>query len=78
VPGILALEAPFDTTRTIISLMLGGVFSSFPDIRFIVSHGGGTVPFLAGRIAALSDTPGALSRTKCWSSSGGFTSIPRW
>jgi predicted TIM-barrel fold metal-dependent hydrolase len=62
VPGIRAqiLEAPFDTTRTIVSLMLNGAFSNFPDIRFIFSHGGGTIPFLAGRIAALSDTPGAL------------------
>jgi predicted TIM-barrel fold metal-dependent hydrolase len=62
VPGIRAqiLEAPFDTTRTIVSLMLNGAFSNFPDIRFVFAHGGGTIPFLAGRIAALSDAPGAL------------------
>jgi len=45
------LEYPFDSTRAINSLILSGTLSRCPDIRFIVSHGGGTIPYLAPRFA---------------------------
>jgi 6-methylsalicylate decarboxylase len=50
-PGIRSqiLEAPFDTTS---------VLSRCPDIRFIFAHGGGAIPYLAGRVAALYDRSG--------------------
>jgi len=50
-------EFVFDTTRAITSLLYGGTLSRCPDIRFIFSHGGGTVPFLADRIASLARRP---------------------
>ena len=55
IPGIRSqiLEAPFDTTRTIVSLLLNDVMSNFPDLRFIFAHGGGAIPYLAGRVEAL-------------------------
>jgi predicted TIM-barrel fold metal-dependent hydrolase len=50
-PGIPAstVEFLFDTTRAIVSLLVGGTFSRFPDIRFIFCHAGGTMPVLAAR-----------------------------
>lgn len=47
------LEFPFDTTRAVASLLFAGTFARCRAIRFIFSHAGGTVPFLAERIARL-------------------------
>jgi predicted TIM-barrel fold metal-dependent hydrolase len=52
-------ELVLDTTRPITSLLYGGTLSHCPDIRFIFSHGGGTAPFLADRIASLARRPNA-------------------
>jgi len=49
-----ALEFPFDTTRTVTSLLYSGTLARCPNIRFIITHAGGTVPFLIQRITALS------------------------
>jgi predicted TIM-barrel fold metal-dependent hydrolase len=45
------IEYATDTTRTIASLIFGEGGTAFrcPDIRFIWSHSGGTLPFLIGR-----------------------------
>jgi 6-methylsalicylate decarboxylase len=49
--GPSSIEFATDTTRTIASLMFGKGGTAFrcPDIRFIWSHSGGTLPFLIGR-----------------------------
>jgi predicted TIM-barrel fold metal-dependent hydrolase len=49
------IEYATDTTRTVTSLMFGEAGSAFrfPDIRWIWSHSGGTLPFLTGRLVRL-------------------------
>jgi 6-methylsalicylate decarboxylase len=49
------LEFPFDTTRAILSLLVHGTLARCHDVRFVFSHGGGCAPFLAERIARLTD-----------------------
>jgi 6-methylsalicylate decarboxylase len=45
------IEFVFDTTRAVTNLIYSGTLERCPDIRFIVAHAGGTVPYLAYRIS---------------------------
>lgn len=45
------LEFPFESTRMVMSLIGSGTLRRCPDVRIIVPHGGGTVPWLAIRMA---------------------------
>ncbi|CAF3445325.1 hypothetical protein SNK03_008671 [Fusarium graminearum] len=46
----LALGFPMETTIAVARMYLAGVFDKVPDLRMILAHSGGTLPFLAGRI----------------------------
>lgn len=48
-----ATEFTFDTTRAAANLIWTGTVERFPDVRFILSHAGGTTPFLAWRWSLL-------------------------
>ncbi len=52
IPDSIA-EYPFDTTRTILSLIFNGVFVRHPGIRWHFAHGGGTLPMHRLRAASL-------------------------
>jgi 6-methylsalicylate decarboxylase len=47
------IEMPFETTRAVVTLLFGGALSRHPGITWHVPHCGGTVPFLAHRLATL-------------------------
>jgi aminocarboxymuconate-semialdehyde decarboxylase len=48
----VGLSFPFETTAAIARMIFGGIYERFPGLRIVASHGGGTLPFLAGRLDA--------------------------
>lgn len=54
-----------DTTRAIAQMHYRNTFARTPDVKYIFSHAGGTVPYLAGRFAIVDEMnviPGAEGR----------------
>jgi predicted TIM-barrel fold metal-dependent hydrolase len=51
----LALGFPLETTIAITRLILTGIFNKLPDLKILLAHSGGTLPFLAGRIQSCID-----------------------
>jgi predicted TIM-barrel fold metal-dependent hydrolase len=49
------IDFPADTTRAVAQLHYGGTFSATPDVKYIFSHAGGTVPYLAGRFSIVDE-----------------------
>lgn len=50
-------EFTFDTTRAVMNMLYSGTLERYPSIRYIASHAGGTIPYLAWRIAGASYLP---------------------
>lgn len=46
----LALGFPMETTIAVTRMYLSGIFDKVRDLRMILAHSGGTLPFLGGRI----------------------------
>ncbi|KAJ4268606.1 hypothetical protein NW762_002672 [Fusarium torreyae] len=58
----LALGFPMETTIAVTRMYLAGVFDKIPELRMILAHSGGTLPFLAGRIESCIMHDGQLLR----------------
>jgi aminocarboxymuconate-semialdehyde decarboxylase len=41
---------PFETSLAICRIVFGGIMESFPRLKFCLSHGGGAIPYIAGRL----------------------------
>ena len=48
------IEVPFETTRVAANLIYSGTTNRYKSIKYILSHGGGTIPYLAWRLAMIS------------------------
>jgi 6-methylsalicylate decarboxylase len=55
--GPAVVELGTETTRAIASVLFDGTAARYPNIRFIFSHGGGTMPFLMMRFNSLAARP---------------------
>jgi predicted TIM-barrel fold metal-dependent hydrolase len=58
----LALGFPMETTIAVTRMYLAGVFDKVRDLRMLLAHSGGTLPFLAGRIESCIFHDGQLVR----------------
>lgn len=44
-------EYPLETTRAVMDMIYNNRLSQFPNIKWIISHAGGTIPFLSHRLS---------------------------
>ncbi len=54
------LDFPFESTRAAAHMLQQGIYQRFPRIRWQLSHGGGTIPFLAQRSSQALAPSGAV------------------
>ncbi|MDP4208142.1 MAG: amidohydrolase family protein [Bacteroidota bacterium] len=57
-------EFPFDTTRTIMDLIYSGKMKKYANIKWIVSHAGGAIPYLVYRFSTVAEESKAISLSK--------------
>jgi predicted TIM-barrel fold metal-dependent hydrolase len=66
------LEFVFDTTRAVANLVISGTLTKYPHLCIILSHAGGTVPFVAQKIVS-----GAIIATVGSQVRAGQATLPR-
>ncbi|KAF1986804.1 uracil-5-carboxylate decarboxylase [Aulographum hederae CBS 113979] len=58
----LALGFPMETTIAVTRMIVSGIFDQFKDLKVLLAHSGGTLPFLAGRIESCIQHDGHLKK----------------
>lgn len=77
VPGF-ATEFTFDTTRAAANLVWTGTAERTPDVKYILSHAGGTVPYLAWRWSLLDAHPVLGPKLRERAPAGFLGTLPRF
>ena len=57
--GVPIVEVPHETFKAAASLVVSGKKRKYPNINFVLAHLGGSTPFLAPRVAVLSNYMGS-------------------
>jgi 6-methylsalicylate decarboxylase len=50
------VEYPFETTRVAANLIYNGITSRYPNIKWILAHGGGALPYLSVRLRLMEES----------------------
>ncbi len=59
---LFIVEFLCDTTRAAVNLILSGTMERYPDIRWILSHAGGFLPYVAWRVSLANNFPAFVER----------------
>lgn len=57
------IDYPHETTRTAVDLIVSNTIRDYPDVKIILSHAGGSLPYLATRAAHLLADTGLSGKT---------------
>ncbi|AFM41500.1 putative TIM-barrel fold metal-dependent hydrolase [Desulfosporosinus acidiphilus SJ4] len=63
VTDLSTYEYPFETSRAMIDLIYRGKIQKYPNIKWIVSHAGGVLPYIAYRVSTVAQENKAMPLT---------------
>jgi predicted TIM-barrel fold metal-dependent hydrolase len=63
----ISLGFPYDSSLNTVRLIQSGLFDEAPELKLVVSHTGGVLPYLSGRIAAYTALSHCFGESSCLS-----------
>lgn len=63
------IDYPHETSRTALDMLSSGTLDEFPEVKVILSHAGGTLPYLISRVA----TPLSITNSMVSNAASGLT-----